>query len=105
MRQEYVAISAAEAAKLKQRINEVWERELLRHFVVKINGAPFSVVGLSRNPNSSVQQLIFDSTGAFEPGDLLSRVRDELRCSVEELTGLGTRARCSGGGVKSRGGW
>ncbi len=67
VRREYVAISATEAAALKQRIDALWENEILRHHVVRINGTPFAVVGVPRNPDSSVGQIMFDGEGEFVP--------------------------------------
>ncbi|MDT7783360.1 MAG: hypothetical protein QOF58_1779 [Pseudonocardiales bacterium] len=84
MRREYVAISAAEAGELRQRIDRSWADEILRHYVVTINGNPFSVVGVPRNPNSSVGRLMF-SDGHFVPGDLLSQIEGEPGAGSEEI--------------------
>jgi hypothetical protein len=86
MRQAYVAISATEAAELKQRIDSLWEHRILRHYVVRINGTPFAVVGVPRKPDSSVGPMMFNGEGEFVRGDLLSQVADAPQCSVEEVS-------------------
>ncbi|KOV83819.1 hypothetical protein ADL03_19135 [Nocardia sp. NRRL S-836] len=85
MRREYVAISADEAAALKQRIDTRWENEVLRYHVVRIGGTPFAVAGVPRNPHSAVGPVMFNGEGGFVRGDLLSQVADAPRCSVEEV--------------------
>jgi hypothetical protein len=86
MRQEYVAISAAEAGELTERIDATWENDILRHYVTTINGNPFSVVGVPRNPESSVGPIMFTSDGEFVPGDLLSQIADEPNAAAEEVS-------------------
>ncbi|WP_086666545.1 hypothetical protein [Lentzea kentuckyensis] len=86
MRQEYVAISAAEAGELKQRIDATWENDILRHYVATINGNPFSVAGVPRKENSSVGPIMFTADGEFVPGDLLSQIADEPNAGAEEVT-------------------
>ncbi|MEV6235340.1 hypothetical protein [Lentzea sp. NPDC051838] len=86
MRREYVAISADEADELRQKIDHIWANDILRHFVVTINGNPFSVVGVPRNPNSSVGRIMFTSDGEFVPGDLLSQVEGQPGVGADEVS-------------------